>query len=571
MFDLTKIKDTSFLQKLSNSELEVLAKEIRSFIIEKVSVHGGHLSGNLGIVDLVIALNKFFCHGEKFIFDVGHQMYTQKILTGRAKYFDTLREIDGLSGFSSPSESTNDIWEVGHSSTSLAALAGMLESGERIISIIGDGALTGGEVYESFEYLSNCHKNGLIIINDNSRSISKNIPFMDKLLSNTDSLKSILESFGFNYIGPINGHDYNQMFNAFDLSLSYSGITVLHIKTKKGLGYKYAEEDVDGKWHSISPFNIKTGETYSIENQIPYVGVAAKYLSDFYKKYPSLKVINPAMTYSSSMVSLQKELNGNYYDAGITEQFATSFSAALAKNNPYVFLSIYSSFLQRSYDQLHQDISLQNLHVVIGIDKAGITGEEGKTHQGIYDISYLRTIPNLTICAPKDLKEVYELLDYAFFKCRGPIAIHYPKTTVLKSDYPEIGSSNIDTSWQKLCQKKDPDLYLITYSSLVDYISECISDMNVEIINARFINPIDKNLLIELSKKDKPIIVYEEAIKDNALGSAIINFYNEEKISKNIIEFAYPCDYFASGKIEDIRKKYHMDKETIKDEIKKLL
>ncbi|MCB9498646.1 MAG: 1-deoxy-D-xylulose-5-phosphate synthase [Bacillales bacterium] len=606
MFDLNQIKDPSFLSDLSNDELYVLAEEIRSFIIDKVSEHGGHLSGNLGIVDLTIAINKYFSHGEKFIYDVGHQMYTHKILTGRASQFNHLREMDGLSGFSSPAESPYDVWEVGHASTSLAAQAGLIENGVPCVSIIGDGALTGGEALEGLEYLSTLNKKAIIIINDNGFSISKNVGFINKMLDELRSTRnysnisskhrasksgfwdfierikrsikgffyppSVFESFGFKYYGPIDGHNYKEMFKYFKYADNQNRPTIIHVITKKGKGYKLAEDDKIGKWHSVPSFDKTTGEFIKVENnEVSFSHAASTYLISFYEKYKDLKVVMPAMTFSSSMNNLQSILGANYFDTGITEQFAASFAASLSINSPYVFLPIYSTFLQRAYDQVHQDICLQNLHVVLGVDKSGLVGEDGKTHQGIYNISYLKTIPNLKICAPKDYKDLFELMDYAFLKCQSPIAICYPKTFIKEEANLKAGESHINESWISITKKNNPSAFLITYSNLVDYISKEIEDLNVEIINARFINPIDKDVLLKIVSKDRPIIVYEEAVKENSLGAAIISFLNEQKINKNITEFGYPLDYIESGSIEEIRIKYGMDKKSIRNEIKKII
>lgn len=602
MIDLNSIKDPLFLKDLSIEELYELSDQIREFIIDKTSKNGGHVSGNLGIVELTIALHRFFNNGEKFIFDVGHQCYTHKILTGRAKDFDLLRKHNGLSGFPSRKESDYDIWEVGHASTSLACQAGLIESDIPAISIIGDGALTGGEAQEALEYLGTLNKKAIIILNDNTFSINKNVGTVRKLLDQIRSsrgyrnmsdkhrnksswlplknfknkIKSIFypltvfDSMGFKYYGPIDGHNYKELFKFFEYADKQNRPVILHVITKKGKGYKYAEEDKIGFWHSVSSFDKETGKSNEATNDlITYSKATAEYLDSFYNKYKNLKVVMPAMTLHSQMYDLSKSLKNNFIDTGITEQFAATFAASLSLNNN-VYLPIYSSFLQRAYDQVHQDICMQNLHVVIGVDKAGLVPGNGRSHQGLYDISYLLTIPNLKICAPKDYKELFELLDYSFLHNSSPIAIHYPSTKIepLKM---EAGTTNINENWTFINNIKEPSLYLITYSNLVDYLKDEMLKLNVEVINARFIRPLDYDMLNMLSKTDKKIAVAEEAIKDHSLASEIINYYNNMKISKHIEQLSYPLDYYDIGTIEELRKDNQMDLESIIKRVKELL
>jgi len=599
MIDVKEIKDPSFLKDLSIEELEELATNIRKYIIEVCSKNGGHIGGNLGIVELTIALHKFFNNGEKFIFDVGHQCYTHKILTGRSENFDTLRKMDGISGFPSRSESSYDTWEVAHASTSLACQAGLLESNIEAISIIGDGALTGGEAIEALEYLSTLNKRAIIILNDNSFSISPNVGFIRKMLDklrstrgyslaceknrNKEYLKSIknsikrlvykdtvFDAMGFKYYGPIDGHDFKELFEYFEYAKSQNRPVVLHVVTKKGLGYSKAEEDEVGNWHSVNPFDIETGEP-KVKNPyaITYSEALATYLKDFYKKHSNLKVVMPAMTAPSNMLSLKEELKENYIDTGITEPFATSFSAALSLGDNYVCLPIYSSFMQRAYDQIHQDICLQNLKVVIVVDKSGIVPGNGKTHQGIYDISYLKTIPNLKILAPKDMNELYEMMDYAFLYNESPIAIHLPNNVTKKIDNLESCKPLIfDSKWTYINNLKKSSGYLITYSSLVDYIKDYMAEINIEVVNARYISELDTEKLNKMAQSKKNIYVYEEAPSKTSLYSILSTYYMENDINVRLIPFGFPLDYINIGSIEELRKKYNLDKESIIKRIK---
>ena len=566
MINLIDIKNDKFLSSLSTKELEVLSKEIREFIIDKVSRKGGHLSSNLGIVELTVALHKHYSDNIAYIFDVGHQAYTHKILTGRAKDFDTLRDLDGLSGIVSREEDPiADIWGVGHSSTSIAALSGFAYLGKRAVAIIGDGAMTGGEAYEGLEFLSTIKNKALILLNENYMSISPNVGAMTII----NNKKAYFELLGFNYIGPIDGHNFDEIEKALSLADKYDTPVVVHALTKKGKGYKFAEEDKVGRWHATAPFDIATGNPLqSTPGYIAYDQAVANYLEEFYAKTRNLIVINPAMTQSCGFQNLKDNLGSNYIDTGITEQLAASLAASLSINNKNVFLALYSSFGQRAFDQLMEDIALQNLHVVIGIDKCGIVSDTGKTHQGIYDIGYLNAIPNLTILSPSTYKEIFSSLDYAFNKCSGPVVIRYPQTKVKIEDV-HILSSDMNLSWDKIHNLKSPKAYLIAHSSSIEYLFDTTKELNVELVYARCLRPLDTNLLLEISKSNLPIYVYEEAPYNNSLASMILSFYNERGINKHIESIGLPFDYIGVGPLEDLRKKYKIDKVSVFNRLKK--
>lgn len=600
--DLKSIKDPTFLKDLSIAELEELALEIRKYIIEVVSKRGGHLSSNLGIVELTIALHRYFSNGEKFIFDVGHQSYCHKILTGRAQEFENLRTLNGISGFQNRNESSYDIWEVAHSSTSIAAQAGFLESNTKVISIIGDGALTGGEAFEALNYLATIKKNAIIILNDNNFSISKNVGFirhaLDKLRSTRSYIKlsdknrknyrlksiknaiktifyrpTIFDDMGFKYYGPIDGHNFNELFKYFNYAERQNRPVIIHVVTKKGKGFIPAEEDAVGAWHSTSSFDIKTGARKEAPESKEYFTEAlSRYLIKFYDIYQEkLKVVMPAMTYPSNMLELKEHMGKDYIDTGITEPFATSFSSALALSGYYVCLPVYSSFLQRAYDQLFQDIAMQNAHIVIAVDKSGLIPYTGKTHQGLYDISYLKTIPNLKILAPSDANELYNMLNYAFLNYNGPIAIHLPYDILDKKIDFDISNSSYDYKWTKINNIINPKAYLITYSSMVSYLKDMLKKYDIELINANSISPLDEDMLISIKDDNKPIFIYEEAIGDTSLTPSILSFYNNKNININIKSFAYPLDFIGMGSKEELRKSYGLDIESIENKIKELL
>ena len=592
MFDIENIKDPSFLQDLSNDELKILSKEIREFMVDKVSKTGGHLSGSLGATDIIIAMHKFFNHGEKFIFDVGHQTYAHKILTGRSKDFDKLRQRGGITGFPLREESEYDSWDVAHASTSLAALSGYILSGKKAVALIGDGALTGGEAIEALEYLSTLNKNAIIIINDNSFSISKNVGMITKLLDKMRSTKgyiklsdknrsnyrlknlknkiksifykpNIFDDAGFKYYGPINGHNFNELFKYFKYAASQNRPVIIHCITKKGHGYEYAENDTIGAWHCVPKFNKETGEFIGDNSgMIAFSGALSEYLMKYYDKHSDLKVIMPAMTYPSNMVKLREHMGESFIDTGITEPFAASFAASLAINGVKVCLPIYSSFMQRAYDQLHQDIAMQNAPVVIISDKAGLVPGNGKTHQGIFDISYLNTIPNMAIVAPKDMKELYSLMDYSF-SYNKPIAVHIPIPKTEYVDGLEIENSDLSISWTMVNNLSDPKAYIITYSSNVDYISESAKSSNIEVVNARFIKPMDETTLEKVLKSNKKVYIYEDAPAETSFGSMVVLYAHEHKIEADIKLLGFPLDFLDLGSIEELKKAYNLDKESI--------
>ena len=571
---------------------------IRDFMVEKVSNTGGHLSGSLGVTDIIIAMHKFFNNGEKFIFDVGHQCYAHKILTGRASRFDTLRQKGGITGVPLREESEYDSWDVAHASTSLAALSGYVLSGKKAIAVIGDGALTGGESIEALEYLATLKKNAIIILNDNSFSISKNVGLITQVLDKLRSTKSyvklsdknrknyrlknlknkiksifykpnLFDDAGFKYYGPIDGHNYKELFKYFTYASNQNRPVIIHCITKKGNGYSFAQEDKIGAWHCVPKFDINTGEFKDkVEGKIAFSGVVSEYLAKYYDKHNDLKVIMPAMTYPSNMVDLKNHMGDSFIDTGITEPFAASFAASLSINNIKVCLPIYSSFMQRAYDQLHQDIAMQDAPVVIISDKAGIVPGNGKTHQGIFDISYLSTIPNMAICAPKDMVETYKLLDFAF-SYNKPITIHIP---IPKTDYVpnlEIEGELLDISWVKENNLSNPKAYIITYSANVDYIKDLAKENNIEVINARFIKPMDEKMLKEVLSSNKKVYVYEDAPKDTSFGNSIVMYAHEKGIASDIKLLGFPLDFLDLGSIEEIRKDYALDKTSVIDLINK--
>ena len=470
---LDNINSPSDLKKLNIKELDCLAQEIREFLINSISKTGGHLASNLGVIELTIALNYCFDFSkDKIVWDVGHQAYTHKILTGRKDLFDTLRKKDGLSGFPKTEESIYDHFNTGHSSTSISASLGfatardLLGKDYNVISVIGDGAMTGGLVYEAMNNAGANNKKLLIILNDNQMSISENVGSMSKHLSSLRSAPEYLEAkldvrkflerfnivgdrinkvlektkegikyailpnvmfeqLGIKYIGPIDGHDINGLIKALNNVKNINKPVMLHIITKKGLGYIHAENE-PYNYHGVAPFDTKTGKSVT-NKQETYSDVFGKFMVKEANRNKKLVAITAAMPSGTGLSFFSKVYPDRIFDVGIAEEHAVIFAGGLAMGGFVPVFAVYSTFLQRGYDQIIHDICIQNLHVVFAIDRAGVVGDDGETHQGIFDISYLSHIPNLTLLAPKDKEELIEMLDFSINKHKGPIAIRYPK------------------------------------------------------------------------------------------------------------------------------------------------
>ena len=482
--EIKSIKDPSFLKKYNEKELTKLCNDIRDFIVESISKTGGHLASNLGAVELTVALHYVFdSPKDKIIFDVGHQSYTHKILTGRAKDFDSLRQIGGISGYQKRCESIHDPFEAGHTSTSIAASLGFAYTRDLnnekndVIAIIGDGALTGGLDFEALNNIETLNTKVIIVLNDNSMSISKNVgglnEFLKKIrMSNSyetakDNYKNILlkTSYGtkiyhktrnikeklknqindnlftnlnIDYLGPIDGHNMNELIKAFKKARKSKKAILIHVVTKKGKGYLPAEND-PSLWHSVSKFNLEKG-FINKTNQTSISEIVSNTVYEFMEKDNDLITITPAMINGSKLEKIFKDFPNRSIDTGITESFATTLACSIAINNKKVFLPIYSSFLQRAYDNINHDIARMNAHVVIGIDRAGLVGEDGDTHHGIFDISFLNSIPNLVICMGKDNEEIRNLLYTGFYKQHNPFCIRYERSNLdfKKTEFKEI-------------------------------------------------------------------------------------------------------------------------------------
>ena len=615
--NILDIKNPKFLKKLKIKDLEVLSTDIRNFIIDKVSITGGHLSSNLGVVDLTIAIHKVFdSPKDKIIFDVSHQCYTHKILTGRAKEFDNLRKLKGLSGFQKREESEYDSYEAGHSSTSLSAALGMalardkLNKKYHVIAIIGDGSMGNGLAYEALNHIGSAKTKLIIILNDNEMSISKNVGALhnnlDKIRANykynnaKNNTKKILnkiplignylskgitnvkssfkklylkegflfEEFGIKYYGPINGHDYKEMISYLEIAKKEPNPVIIHVITEKGKGYLPAEKDNIGSWHGVGPFDKETGIIKkNNDNLVTWSEVISNHLIELTKINKDIMVITPAMAGGSKLLKYKELYPNNFLDVGIAEEHALILANGMSTQGLIPFVSIYSTFLQRGYDQVIHDIARMNTHVILGIDRCGIVGEDGETHQGIYDLTFLLPIPNLIISTPKDSIEAGNLL-YTAILSKRPFAIRYAKDklTYLKENYKIIPIG----SWETLIEGKDA--VLISYGSLLNNAIKISNNLkgiiDLSVVNARYQKPIDEKLFSKLLNDYKNIFIYEEQTEINSLGSYLINYANKKEYKGNIKLFAIKDKYIGQGKKEEVLKELKLDEKSITNNIK---
>ncbi len=613
---LYDIKDPDDIKGMSLDELENLCQDIRSFLIENVSKTGGHLSSNLGIVELTVALHyTFFSPKDKIFFDVGHQSYVHKILTGRAGSFSTLRQHKGLSGFQKRYESEHDVWEAGHSSTSLSAALGMAVARDlnhenyHIIPVIGDASLTGGMALEALNQIGYENKNMIIIFNDNNMSISKNVGAMDaaftrmrtskpyitlkedisSTLSGSKIGKSVLENlrsfknsvkdnvvdtslfgeFNLDYIGPVDGHDLKTLIKILRAAKKHHGPIVVHVITKKGKGYSYAENDKFGKWHGVPQFDIKSGMFLSKmpSGHASWSEVIAKNLQYLAEKNEDIVAITPAMISGSKLTEFFHSYPERSFDCGIAEEHAITFAAGLANSGKRPFVSIYSSFLQRAYDQINHDVARMDLPVVIGIDRCGLVGEDGETHHGLFDVSMIRSMPNMILCQPKDAREAQQLL-YTAFHQQHPFAIRYPRGNVPFTVSDTIEEVRIG-SWTKWSYAEKSKVIVIAYGSDVDKIisKATVNAQPITVINARFFKPLDEEMMQEIMNSKLPVIIYETDILAGGLSSAILEYSNDHNCKKHYDRIGIGDHYVEHGSLPLLRKSEHIDMNSLFERI----
>ena len=612
---LEKINKPNDIKQLSPIEYNQLADEIRRFLIEKISKTGGHLASNLGVVELTMALH-LICDlpKDKIIWDVGHQSYTHKLLTGRKEGFEDLRSYGGMSGFPKRKESQCDAFDTGHSSTSISAGLGYVRARDlkhedyTVISVIGDGSLTGGMAYEALNNASNLKTNFIVVLNDNHMSISENVGGMSRYLANlrtadiytglkkgvTNALQQVpvmgdrmiehirktkssikqlvvpgmfFEDMGITYLGPIPGHNLPMLCKALKEAKKVEGPVLLHVMTTKGKGYEPAETAPD-KFHGIGPFDIESGKVLAKKDGDTYTDVFGKVLCDEASRNPDIVAITAAMADGTGLARFKKHYPNRFFDVGIAEEHGVTFAAGLAAGGLKPVFAVYSSFLQRGYDQLIHDVALQNLPVVFGVDRAGLVGSDGETHQGIFDLSFLSNIPNMTVMSPKNKWELADMLRFAL-QMNSPVAIRYPRGKA----YDGYEGCRERISYGKsewIFEGKE-----IAILSVGHMFEEAVKtrDKLIEqgyeptLINMRFIKPIDEAMIEKVCQTHKLIAVIEENVQTGACGERVSEYVMRKMLPSHVLTLALPDDYIEHGSVDVLRKMTGIDSESMSEKI----
>ena len=615
---LDKINNSDDLKKLNIEEKYLLADDIRKYILDIVSKNGGHLASNLGVVELTIALESVFNpNKDKIIWDVGHQSYVHKIINGRKDSIKTLRKMNGIAGFPKTSESPTDCFNTGHSSTSISAALGIAKARDlkkekySVVAVIGDGALTGGMALEALNHAGSSKTNLIVILNDNEMSISKNIGGINEILTKLrskkkynksndkwkkriksipiignktativsklkDAIKQLIipgmyfEEIGFKYLGPIDGHNIEEIEEILSEAKELEEPILIHIITKKGKGYENAEQNPD-KFHSTSSFDLKTGLPIK-EKQKDYSKVFGDKLVSMAKDNDKIVAITAAMKDGTGLKDFANIYPNRFFDVGIAEQHALTFASGLAKEGMIPFVSIYSSFYQRGYDQVIHDICMQNLPVIMCVDRAGLVGNDGETHQGLYDLSFFKLIPNLTIMAPKDFIELEQMMDYAI-TLNKPVVIRYPRGSESKIKF---------TKHQKITLGKSEilntgtEVSIITIGNMTPLGMEIVNELkkyniSCDLINTRFIKPLDTSTIKKSIIKTKLVITIEDNTIIGGLSSSIKELLVDSSINTKIKSYAFPDNFIEHGSVQELREKYGITKENIIKYIKKTL
>lgn len=578
--NISEIKDPKFLKDLNEKQLEELARDLREFLLQSVSKTGGHLSSNLGIVEITIALHYVFdAPKDKILFDVGHQSYIHKMLTGRASMMNTLRQYNGIAGFQKRYESEYDCFEAGHSSTSLSTALGMAVARDlnnddySIVPVIGDGAIMSGLALEALNQIGFEQRPMVIVFNDNNMSINKNVGALTKDFANLRNAKSynnlkdevkgflkdkkygdavynaihnfkksikksvidsgIFKDLEIEYIGPIDGHNIHDLIRAFTVAKSKKMPCVVHCVTKKGKGYKFTENDINGNWHGVGKFDVQTGKPLNTnpDGYKSYSSLICETIDRMMEQNKDIVTITPAMITGSCLNSVFAKYPGRCFDCGIAEDHAVTFASGLALNGKRPFVSIYSSFLQRAYDQLNQELSRMDLPVVIGIDRAGLVGNDGETHHGVFDISYIRPLPNAVLAQGKNSEEIQDLL-FTGFNQEHPFFVRYPRGTIKVTNHEQFHIIKVG-SWELFNNTDNESCTIFTYGNDVEIIEDNIknNNLNYNLVNCRFIKPIDEELLIKIAKRNKPIFIYTTDIIKGGLYDEIIECLNKHGIN----------------------------------------
>ena len=604
---LNRVNSVKDLRKLNLKDKQKLAEELRQFIIKIVSENGGHLASNLGVVELTIALHSVFnTPRDSIIWDVGHQTYVHKILTGRKDKMNTLRKLDGIAGFPKTSESEFDCFNTGHSSTSISVALGMARANKlddrktKVVCVIGDGALTGGMAQEALNDAGSSNSDITVILNDNEMSIGGITYFLSKLRTKrfytktnnrikrliiriphggkslvrfTQKIKRSIkqmvipkmyyEDIGFTYLGPVDGHDIEKLESVLRTSKLISGPVLIHVVTKKGKGYKFAEENPD-RFHSTSSFDIQTGKTKK-EKQTDYSKVFGEKLTELAQKDEKIVAVSAAMIDGTGLKKFKEKFPTRIFDVGIAEQHALGMAAGMAKKGYKPVVSIYSSFYQRAFDQVIHDICLQNLPVVMCVDRAGIVGNDGETHQGLFDMAFFSMIPNITIMAPKNFEELEKMLEFAI-NLNSPVVIRYPrggegKIKFDKCEDVKLGMSEV--------LKNGDDLTIIGIGKMVERAVE-VSDLlkeqgiNCDVINSRFLKPLDFYTIEQSIRKTKNVITIEDGILHGGLGTSVMEMINESRIEGVHLKcYGYDDVFVKHGSVEELEKLYGLDAKSI--------
>jgi len=615
--DLTKIENPDFLKEMTVPEMNELAQEIRSFLISSISKTGGHLASNLGVVELTIALHYVFnSPQDKIFFDVGHQSYTHKILTGRAGEFQTLRQYGGLSGFEKRRESEHDVWEAGHSSTSLSAAMGMAVARDlnhekyHIVPVIGDGALGSGMAMEALNQIGSEKRNLIIIFNDNNMSISRNVGALTKGFARMRAAKSynemktnlkdslnrnefgkvmyrglknfkdgikeqvidsgIFGEFNLEYMGPVDGHNIRSLIRVLTVAKDHEGPVVVHVITQKGRGYAPCESDLSGRWHGVGPFDIATGKALH-ETPAGFRSWSRAIAEDVEAEAAvnqDIVAITPAMITGSALEHFFASYPDRSFDCGIAEEHAATFAAGLAISGKRPFLSIYSSFLQRAYDQVNHDICRMDLPVVIGIDRAGLVGEDGETHHGVFDVSILKSIPNIILSQPKDAEEAKNLIHTAFQQMH-PFAVRYPRGEISCRNQEDQAEIIPIGTWPVYHDEETNRVAVLTYGPDVTKVLDKIevNSLPVTVINCRFFKPIDGELLEKLAPRKMKLIVYETDMLEGGLGASILEYSCDHGLNLDVTRIGLGDAYVTHGSCNQLRKASGDDLNTLFDVI----
>lgn len=615
--EIKKIENPRFLKQLNIDELNQLSQDIRDFLIENISKTGGHFSSNLGIVELTVALHYVFdSPKDKFLFDVGHQAYVHKILTGRAPMFNKLKKYGGMCGFQNRHESIHDPWEAGHSSTTISGATGLAIARDlkkenfEVISIIGDAALMSGESLEALNFLGGIDTKVIVILNDNNMSISRNVGGLSNFLSDVrmsykynqaksnyteilsqsafgqkifdvtkrvkDKVKrKILQDtpfsqFDLDYIGPVDGHNIEELIRALETVKNLDHSVVLHVLTKKGKGYEPAEKDRSGIYHSVGAFDIVKGIHPVLDQEKhSWSQSVSDHVEYLMNKHDDICVITPAMITGSCLQRIFKKYPDRSFDVGIAEEHAMTLAAGLSQGKEFPFLSVYSSFFQRAYDQLNHDIARMNLPCLIGIDRAGLVGGDGATHHGVFDIGLIAPIPGVIIMAPKDEEEAQKMINTAYQNKDHPYVMRYSKNKVIDTHQHTDETIKVG-QWELIKEMEDAAINVVTYGDNVLAVLKMAETdhLPINIINARFIKPIDKDMLERMS--DKPIIVYETDLMNGSLGSIMSLYYEKNHINVDMSFIGIDDHYVTFGDNESLYKKEHISLNDLKNKIEEI-